>query len=89
MKKSIWIGVAAAALLAAAGLSLATWLTFFLHYHFGPGQVQGFPIPWAHTSLPGAIAALGAVTDFLTGLTGPFIPFKVAEFLNEVKAELK
>jgi hypothetical protein len=77
------------AALAAAGLLLAAWLTFFLRYHFGPDQVQGFPIPWAHTSLPTAVTVLGAATDFLTGLAAPFLPFKVAEFLSEVKAELK
>jgi hypothetical protein len=77
------------AAMVAAGLLLATGLTFFLRYHFGPDQVQGFPIPWAHTSLPPAMTVLGAATDFLTGLAAPFIPFKVAEFLSEVKAELK
>jgi hypothetical protein len=39
--------------------------------------------------LPAAITVLGAAADFLTGLAAPFIPFKVAEFLGEVKAELK
>jgi hypothetical protein len=84
--RKAWRPIAAAA---AIGVCLALWLTFFLHYHHGPDTLTGFPIPWAHTTLPAPITALGAATDFLTGLAAPFIPFKVAEFLKEVKAELK
>jgi hypothetical protein len=32
---------------------------------------------------------LGAAANFLTGLAATFIPFKIAEFLKVVKAELK
>jgi hypothetical protein len=39
--------------------------------------------------LPAAVTRLGAAADFLTGLAAPFIPFKIAGFLKEVKAELK
>src|SRR5579862_3815076 len=74
---------------AVAGVFLAVWLTFLFQYHFGTNEFKGLPIPWAHTSLPMAVTVLGAATDFLTGLTAPFIPFKIAEFLKEVKAELK
>ncbi len=74
---------------AAAGLLLAVWLTFFLQYRIGPDLLKGFPIPWGHTRLPAAVTCLGAAADFLTGLAAPFIPFKIAEFLKEVKAELK
>jgi hypothetical protein len=84
----------------AAGLVLAVWLTFFLRYGAGPKmRIQGFPIPlfffhledkgWTETGLPASLPYAGAVADFLTGLAAPFIPYKVAEFLKRVKAELK
>jgi hypothetical protein len=85
---------------AAIGLLLALWLTFFLHYSWSKEEkVVGFPVPriffalqdkaWVRTTLSGSLGFLGAVTDFITGLAAPFIPFKVAEFLKVVKAELK
>jgi hypothetical protein len=74
---------------AGAGLLLAVWLTFFLQYHVGPDLVKGFPVPWGHTRVPAVITHLGVAADFLTGLAAPFIPFKIAGFLKEVKAELK
>jgi hypothetical protein len=92
-----WRFIAAAA---AIGLLLAVWLTFFSHYSWGKEEkVVGFPIPhifyalqdkaWVRTTLSGFMGCLGTAADFLTGLAAPFIPFKVAEFLKTVKAELK
>lgn len=62
-------------------------------------RIEGFPIPlvffhlddktWTRTILPAWLPYLGGVTDFATGLAAPFIPYKVAEFLKIVKAELK
>ena len=77
------------AAVAAAGLLLAVCLTFLLRYNVGTDRLKGFPIPWANTTLPAAVTILAAATDFLTGLTAPFIPYKIAEFLKEVKAEMK
>jgi hypothetical protein len=85
---------------AAAGLLLAVWLAFVVKYNNGPKlRVQGFPIPlvffhldgkaWTPTTLPAALSVCGAAANFLTGLAAPFIPFKIAEFLKMVKAELK
>jgi hypothetical protein len=82
------------------GLVLAILLTFFVRYGWGPGQrVQGFPIPlvffhqdgktWTRTTLPGGMQYVGSAADFLTGLVAPLIPYKVAEFIKVVKAELK
>ena len=79
---------------------LAVWLTFFVRYGNGPfGRIQGFPVPlvffhlegktWTETVLPASLPYVGATTDFLTGLAAPFIPYKIAEFLKKVKAELK
>jgi hypothetical protein len=88
------------AAVAAAGLLLAVWLAFFVQYGNGPNlRLQGFPIPvaifhlddkaWTRTGPPPPLPACGAAADFLTGLAAPFIPFKIAEFLRLVKAELK
>ena len=85
---------------AAAGLLLAVWLAFFVQYSSGDRlRVQGFPIPvaflhldentWTRTTPPPPLPVLGAAANFLTGLAAPFIPFKIAEFLKKVKAELK
>jgi hypothetical protein len=82
------------------GVALAVWLTFFLQYGNGPKmRIQGFPIPlvffhledkgWTQTVLPASLPYVGTATDFLTGLAAPFIPYKIAEFLKTVKAELK
>jgi hypothetical protein len=92
-----WRPLAAAA---AAGLLLAVWLAFFVKYSNGAKlRVQGFPIPlvffhldgqfWTPTRLPASLSACGTAANFLTGLAAPFIPFKIAEFLKIVKAELK
>jgi hypothetical protein len=83
-----------------SGLILAIVLTFFVRYHWNPDErVEGFPIPlifshqegtvWTRTTLPGGMPYLGRAADFLTGLVAPLIPFKVAEFMKIVKAELK
>jgi hypothetical protein len=92
-----WRHLAAAA---AAGLLLAVWLAFFIKYGNGARlRVEGFPVPvafihldektWTRTTTPSPLPVLGAAANFLTGLAAPFIPFKIAEFLKKVKAELK
>jgi hypothetical protein len=92
-----WRNMAA---VAAVGLLIAVWLAFFVNYSYGTKlRVQGFPVPvaffdldkdvWTRTTPPAPLPALGAVANFLTGLAAPFIPFKIAEFLKTVKAELK
>jgi hypothetical protein len=84
----------------AIGFVLAIGLTFFVQYGWGQDQrVKGFPIPlvffhqdgntWTRTTLPNGMSYIGGAADFLTGLVAPLIPFKVAEFLKVVKAELK
>jgi hypothetical protein len=90
-----WRQIAAAAVI---GLALAVWLTLFVQYGHGIELRKGFPIPllffhpddntWGHTAVPGWILYLSMATDFLIGLTAPFIPYKIAEFLQQVKAEL-
>jgi hypothetical protein len=88
------------ALAAAAGLLLGVWVAFFVKYSSGAQlRVEGFPVPvaffhldgkmWTRTTPPPPLPVLGAAANFLTGLAAPFIPFKIAEFLKVVKAELK
>jgi hypothetical protein len=92
-----WRALAAAS---AAGLLLAVWLAFLVKYNNGPSlRLRGFPIPvaffhldektWTRTLPPAPLPACAAAANFLTGLAAPFIPFKIAEFLKMVKAELK
>lgn len=84
----------------AASLVLAIALPFLVKYNWSAKtRVEGFPIPlvffhlddngWTHSGLPSFLPAVGLATDIITGLALPFIPFKVAEFLKTVKAELK
>jgi hypothetical protein len=80
-------GAAAAGLLL-GGLAVRSWSNMAAMQP-APGAGAS-PFPWAAvTTLPGFVACLGAAADFLTGLAAPLIPFKIAEFLSEVKAELK
>jgi hypothetical protein len=83
-----------------AGIVLAIAMTFFVKYSWSPDErVEGFPIPlvffhregkiWTRTTLPDGMPYIGGAADILTGLVAPLIPFKVAEFLKVVKAELK
>jgi hypothetical protein len=85
----------------AAGAALGVWLAFFVHYKWDAlTRAEGFPIPDAFSSfqngrwsafLPprsAALQALGIAVNFLTGLAAPAMPFKAAEFLRSVKAEL-
>lgn len=88
-------------LAAIIGLALAIWLTFFLQFNYHANlRVAGFPVPlkffhpgdkgaWTETELPPGLPLFGMVTDILTGLVAPFIPYKIGEFLKKVKAELK
>ncbi|HEY3857598.1 MAG TPA: hypothetical protein VGO67_24715 [Verrucomicrobiae bacterium] len=82
------------------GIVLAVALTFFVRYQWGADQrVRGFPVPLAftfkdgdalkRTILPGSMEYVGVLADFVTGLVAPLIPFKIAEFIKAVKAELK
>jgi hypothetical protein len=84
---------------AAIGAALGVWLSSFVEYKWGAEiRVAGFPIPvcffhlengeWVDFPLPTAMIFLGSIANFLSGLVVPLIPFKAAEFLRSVKAEL-
>jgi hypothetical protein len=82
------------------GVALAVWLSFFIQYKWdSQTRALGFPIPDAFSTLengkwtafipPALPLRLSATAaNFLSGLAAPLIPFKVAEFLRTVKAEL-
>ncbi len=84
---------------AALGVALGVWLALFVEYHWGAGtRVIGFPVPvcffhledgnWVDFIPPAAMQYLGWTANFLSGLAAPILPFKAAEFLRSVKAEL-
>jgi hypothetical protein len=85
--------------LAAVGVVLSVWLAFFIEYKWGAKmRVTGFPIPdsfssledgkWGDSTSPPAIHYAAVFVNLLSGVVAPLIPFKVAEFLRAVKAEL-
>jgi len=91
-----WLRLAGAASL---GVALAIWLSLFVEYKWGSTiRVIGFPVPvcffhledgnWVDFIPPAAMQYLGWAANFLSGLAAPIIPFKAAEFLRSVKAEL-
>ena len=82
-----------------AGVFLAIFCTFLLEYKNGAKlRLSGFPVPFAFYSLEndhwvastsGApLAFFARLTDFVTGLAAPMIPFKIWEFLMVVKEEI-
>ena len=86
--------------LVGAGLIFALLCAFVIEYHWSDKlRFRGFPVPfcffalegntWTNTSSAGPLPLLARLTDLATGLVAPLIPFKVAEFLRAVKAELK
>ena len=88
------------AMATAASFLLAWLLAFVVQYTNGPKlHVLGFPVPaaflhldgtrWARSGPQPPLPSLAEAANFLTGLVAPFIPFKIAEFLKAVKAELK
>jgi|ERR1039458_7710929 hypothetical protein len=87
---------------AAIGVALGIWLAFFVQYKWdSQTRAEGFPIPDAFSSLhngqwsvflppPSLALQFSAIAaNFLSGLAAPLLPFKAAEFLRSVKAELK
>jgi len=83
----------------AIGAVLGVWLAFFVGYKWSDKmRVTGFPIPVAYFHLedgkwvdfiPPPIVQWTAVgINFLSGFAATMIPFKFAEFLRSVKAEL-
>ena len=94
-----WLRLAGAVVL---GIALGVWLAFFVQYNWDTQtRAEGFPIPDAFSSLQNgrwtaflpppslALQLLGIAANFLSGLAAPLLPFKAADFLRSVKAELK
>lgn len=83
----------------AAGIALGIWLAFFVAYRWGQKmRVTGFPIPdsflflqsgaWVPSDAPRWIPPAARVVNLLSGMAATMVPFKFAEFLRSVKAEL-
>jgi hypothetical protein len=81
-------------------VALGVGLAFFAKYKWGAAmRVAGFPIPCAFSNLqdgrwgdftpPPPMRWSAAAVNLLTGFAAPMIPFKFAEFLQSVKAELR
>ena len=71
-----------------------------LDWHQGDKlRLKGLPAPfefsylednkWVTTDAEPLLVILARVTDAITGLAAPLIPFKIGEFLLKVKEELK
>jgi len=86
---------------AGLGIALGIWLAFFAQYKWdAQTRAEGFPIPDAFSSLQNgrwsallplpslALQLLGIAANLLSGLAACCVPFKAAEFLRSVKAEL-
>jgi len=86
---------------AGMGVALGIWLAFFVQYKWdSQTRAEGFPIPDAFSSLQNgqwsdflpprslALQLLAIAVNILSGLAAPLLPFKAAEFLRSVKAEL-
>ncbi|HWD19136.1 MAG TPA: hypothetical protein VHB20_07640 [Verrucomicrobiae bacterium] len=89
-----------AAAMVGAGILLAALFAFFIEFKNGTTlRLKGFPVPfefsqlqdghWVVTTSTPGLAWLERVTDIVTGLVAPVVPFKVAEFLRTVKEEIK
>jgi hypothetical protein len=84
----------------AAGLGVALGIfCLSVKYKWGSEmRVIGFPVPvcffhlengnWVDFLPPAAMQYPGCAANFLSGLAAPLLPFKAAEFLRSVKAEL-
>ena len=81
------------------GIAIGWFFTFRVHYKIAPTlRLHSFPVPslftyqqdskWVDSPLPEVIRFIVYVVDFLFGIALAFFPFKVAEFLQQVKAEL-
>jgi hypothetical protein len=89
-----WLRVAA---IVVAGIALGWWFTFSAEYKMGATlRLHSFPVPtvfiylqdnqWVKSPLPAAIQFAVRVTDFLFGIALAVFPFKIVEFVKQVKA---
>lgn len=87
------------ALIVLIGLALGAWFTFVVNYKMGATlRLKSFPVPtlfvylqdskWVESPLPPLMKGAVVATDFLFGIAIAFFPFKVIEFVRQVKAEL-
>lgn len=81
------------------GIGLGYLFTFRVQYKIAPTlRLHSFPVPslfvyqqdsnWVDSPLPAVIKIIVYVVDFAFGIAVAILPFKVAEFLRQVKAEI-
>jgi hypothetical protein len=81
------------------GIILGWFFAFQMHYKMGATlRLRSFPVPslftylqdstWVDSPLPRAMQLAVYCVDFMFGIALAFFPFKVAEFFNQVKAEI-
>jgi hypothetical protein len=81
------------------GIALGWLFTFRVEYKIASTlRLHSFPVPtvfiylqdsnWIHSPLPDAMRIVVEVTDFIFAIALAFFPFKLAEFVRQVKAEL-
>lgn len=87
------------ALIVLIGLTIGAWFTFVVNYKMGTTlRLKSFPVPtefiylqdskWVESPLPPLMKSAVVAVDFLFGIAVAFFPFKIAEFVKQVKAEL-
>ncbi|MDB6059740.1 MAG: hypothetical protein JWO95_3584 [Verrucomicrobiales bacterium] len=83
----------------AVGIFVGWFFTFRMRYKMGATlRLHSFPVPslftylqdttWVDSPLPRPMQLLVYVVDFAFGIALAFFPFKVAEFFQQVKAEI-
>jgi uncharacterized membrane protein len=87
------------ALVVLIGLAIGAWFTFGVSYKMGATlRLRSFPVPtmfiylqdskWVESPLPPVMKGMVVATDFLFGVAFAFFPFKVMEFIRQLKTEL-
>ncbi len=83
----------------AIGIAMGWLFTFRVEYKIASTlRLHSFPVPtvfiylqdlnWVRSPLPDAMRIVVAVTDFVFAIALAFFPYKLAEFVRQVKAEL-
>jgi hypothetical protein len=81
------------------GLVLGWLFSFRVHYKMGATlRLHSFPVPslftylqdstWVDSPLPHSMQLAVYFVDFVCGIALAFLPFKLAEFIRQVKAEV-
>jgi hypothetical protein len=81
------------------GIALGWFFAYRVEYKIASTlRLHSFPVPtifiyqqdakWVDSPLPDAMRTVVAATDFIFAIALAFFPFKIAEFVRQVKTEL-